>query len=192
VRTWFKPVNKLKFEELEQMFSDMEGEGRSMLQKSVKQSQIACTRAADMRYVGQEHSVTVELPASVFKKKDPAALKEHFDREHMKRYEFNAPKEPAEIVSLHSSIIGRMPKPASKALGKAKAAAKKPARRKVYFTEATGYVDTPVYARSALVAGQRIKGPALVEEYASTTVIFQGDSLEVSKFGDLVIKIARS
>jgi N-methylhydantoinase A len=192
VRTWFKPVNTLTFEELEALFTEMEVEGRAMLQKSVKQSQIFSTRAADMRYVGQEHSVTVELPASVFKKRDPAGLKAHFDREHLKRYEFNAPKEPAEIVSLHSSIIGRMPKPRSKALesGRRKKAA--PTRRKVYFTEATGYVDTPIYNRSELVAGQRIKGPALVEEYASTTVIFHGDSLEVSQFGDLVIRIARS
>ncbi len=195
VRTWFKPVNTLKFEELEELFSEMEmeKEGLAMLKKSVKQNQIVCTRAADMRYVGQEHSVNVELPASVFKKRDPAGLKSHFDREHLKRYEFNAPKEPAEIVSLHSSIIGRMPKPVSQAMTAGQIAKRKtPARRKVYFTEATGYVDTPIYNRSELVAGQRIKGPALVEEYASTTVIFHGDSLEVSKFGDLVIQIARS
>ena len=57
----------------------------------------------------------------------------------------------------------------------------------------TGHgASSPNFAMVSGWLGQRIKGPALVEEYASTTVIFKGDSLEVSKFGDLVITIARS
>ena len=44
----------------------------------------------------------------------------------------------------------------------------------------------------ALTAGNRIAGPALIEEYASTTVVHPGDVLEVDAFGDLVIEIGRS
>jgi N-methylhydantoinase A len=64
--------------------------------------------------------------------------------------------------------------------------------RPVYFTAATGFVDTPVYARERLAAGARIDGPALVEEYASTTVVFPGDRVDVSEYGDLVITIDRT
>ena len=42
------------------------------------------------------------------------------------------------------------------------------------------------------VAGNRIVGPALIEEYASTTVVHPGDVVEVDAFGDLVIEILRS
>jgi len=197
VRTWFKPVNTLDFNEFEKHYTDMESEGIRILERDIKdRSRIVCTRAADMRYVGQEHPITVELPGSLFLQRDRAALKQLFDDVHMKRYDFNAPKESAEIVSLHSSVIGIMDKPVAKPLTRSGKTRLRPAARaavrKVYLTESSGYVDTPVYARNDLSVGQRIAGPALVEEYASTTVIFPGDSLKVSKFGDLVITIARS
>jgi N-methylhydantoinase A len=95
----------------------METEGLNILGRDVKdRKRLACKRAADMRYVGQEHPVTVELPPSLFLHPDRAALKRHFDDEHMKRYEFNAPKERAEIVSLHTSVIGMLDKPVTKPL----------------------------------------------------------------------------
>jgi N-methylhydantoinase A len=49
---------------------------------------------------------------------------------------------------------------------------------------------TPTYRRAALLSGNRIKGPALIEEYASTTVLMPGDTLEVDQFGNLVIAVA--
>jgi N-methylhydantoinase A len=63
--------------------------------------------------------------------------------------------------------------------------------RPVYFAS-TGYVDTPTYDRAALHAGNRIAGPALIEEHASTTVVHPGDMLEVDAFGDLIIEVRRS
>ena len=63
--------------------------------------------------------------------------------------------------------------------------------RPVYFAS-TGFVATPTYHRPALKAGNRITGPALIEEHASTTVMHPGDSVEVDAFGDLIIEIKRS
>ena len=48
---------------------------------------------------------------------------------------------------------------------------------------------TPTFRRDALVAGNRIKGPALIEEYASTTVLMPGDAMEVDALGNLVIAV---
>ena len=196
VRTWFKPVNQLDFRELERLYAELEAEGTGQLARDVARGRIACARAADMRYVGQEHPVTVQLPASFFRRPDAAALKRLFDDEHMKRYAFNAPREPAEIVSLHSSVVGALDKPVAKRLsgagGRSRRRQPAVAKRKVCLTEAGRYVSTPVHARGDLVPGQRLAGPVLIEEYASTTVVLPGDRLEVSEYGDLVITIARS
>ena len=54
------------------------------------------------------------------------------------------------------------------------------------------HVDTPTYDRAALLANNRIAGPVLIEEYASTTVVHPGDVVVVDAFGDLVIEILRS
>ena len=196
VRTWFQPLASLALDELDRLYSEMEAEGLRALERDVAGRQrLSCVRAADMRYVGQEHSVNVELPAAVFAARDKAMIKSLFDAVHLKHYGFNQPKEPAEIVSLHSSVLGELEKPRTapiaetrRAAGDLRAAAR---TRKVLFTEEAGFIDAPVYARGDLLAGDRIAGPALVEEYASTTVVFPGDELEVSRYGDLVISIDR-
>jgi N-methylhydantoinase A len=61
-------------------------------------------------------------------------------------------------------------------------------RRPVFFDGK--FRPTPTYARAALAAGNRINGPALIEEHASTTVLDPGDRLEVDPHGNLVIKVA--
>jgi N-methylhydantoinase A len=62
----------------------------------------------------------------------------------------------------------------------------------VYFHATDGYVETPTFDRTLLLAGNHIAGPALIEEYASTTVLPPGDELEVDSFGNLVIRIGRT
>ena len=64
--------------------------------------------------------------------------------------------------------------------------------RAVYFAERNGYVETPTYDRSRLAGRNRIAGPALIEEHASTTVVHPGDLLTVDGFGNLGIEIRRS
>ena len=62
-------------------------------------------------------------------------------------------------------------------------------RRKAYFQDA-GFVETPTFSRDRLLAGNRIEGPALIEEYASTTVVSPGESVEVDPLGNLMITIS--
>ena len=52
-----------------------------------------------------------------------------------------------------------------------------------------GFEPTPTYRRAALVSGNRINGPALIEEHASTTVLMPGDACEVDAYGNLVIAV---
>src|SRR5690606_11098483 len=101
-------------------------------------------RGADMRYVGQEHAVTVDLPFDLFRLRDRAGIKARFDAVHETRYGYSAPKEKAEIVSLRSATIGLMRKPALEPLSKAAADPAQAFRgkRAVYFAS-TGMVETP-------------------------------------------------
>ena len=64
-------------------------------------------------------------------------------------------------------------------------------KRPVYFA-ATGMVETPTYDRGRLKAGNRIEGPALIEEHASTTVVEPRDVLKVDAFGNLHIEVWRA
>ena len=97
----------MSFEEIEGLYSSMEGEGRAAIATSdITPEAIVIERAADMRYVGQEHAVTVELPGHFFAEKDRDAIKRRFDEVHAIRYGTSAPKEPADLVSLRATVLG--------------------------------------------------------------------------------------
>jgi N-methylhydantoinase A len=195
VRTWLTRVDEAPFDRIEKIYRELEAQGRKAIASAkVKPQKIVAPRAADMRYVGQEHAVTVELPFKVFARRDRSAIKRLFDAMHEQRYGTCAPSESAEIVSLRSTVAGLMRKPPLAKIKRGRSTPPKAAftgKRPVYFKEAGGFRPAPTYARAALVAGNRIKGPALIEEHASTTVLMPGDSCEVDAYGNLVIAVGR-
>jgi N-methylhydantoinase A len=191
VRSCFRSLAGASFDELESIYAGMEAEGRAAIDTSaVRPEAIVVERAADMRYVGQEHAVTVTLPAEIFAAQDRAAIKRQFDAVHEVRYGTSAPHEPAELVSLRATISGIMPKPPQLPVPAGDANPTEDAVRceKLVFF-AGGFVPTKVYRRAKLRAGNRVAGPALIEEHASTTVLAPGDVMTVDPFGNLVIEI---
>jgi N-methylhydantoinase A len=193
VRTSLVRLDDASFERIEEIYRELEQQGRDAISgTSVVAHKIVVKRAADMRYVGQEHAVTVDLPLAVFARQDRKAIKRHFDATHALRYGTSAPEERAEVVSLRATITGLMRKPPQGKIGRGEKAPRKSAftgKRPVYF-EGKGFVSTPTWRRSALLAGNRIRGPALIEEHASTTLVMPGDALEVDAYGNLVIAVA--
>jgi N-methylhydantoinase A len=193
VLSTFVSLGKIDFAFLSDAFAEMEAQGRAALERSALAVQrVEIARSLDMRYVGQEHAVTVDVPAAVHDKADLSALKALFDEMHLQRYSRSAPHEQAEVVSVRLAVIGVVEKPTLPRIaagGPAPTAEAFGPARPVYF-ERTGWVaECPVLLRDKLVAGNRFTGPALVEEHASTTVIQPGDHLEVDAWGNLVIAI---
>jgi N-methylhydantoinase A len=192
VRTHLMQLADAPFEEMEAVFGELEQQGRDAIAAtSIKPHKITVKRALDMRYVGQEHPVTVELPLRVFQKQDRKAIKRHFDDDHMQRYGTSAPNERAEIVSLRTTVTGLMKKPPQEKIRKGSGAPPKSAftgKRKVHFDGR--FRDAPTYRRADLLAGNRISGPALIEEHASTTVLMPRDRMSVDAWGNLVIRVA--
>lgn len=193
VNTWFKPLADASFYDMEALYAAMEKQGAADIARGRGTSGIVAQRGADMRYVGQEHAVTVDIPLEMFKANDRDGIKRRFDAVHETRYGYSAPQEKAEIVSLRSATIGTMPKPGLDRLapGSASPEAALRGNRQAYFS-GTGMVATPTYDRALLQAGNRIPGPALIEEHASTTVVQPKDVLEVDAFGNLHIDIWRN
>ena len=191
VRTHLMQLADASFNEIEAVFKELEQNGRDAIAAtSVKPDQIAVKRALDMRYVGQEHPVTVELPMRVFEKQDRAAIKRHFDNDHMQRYGTSAPNENAEVVSLRVTVTGLMKKPPQKKIKKGTSAPPKSSHtgtRKAWFDGR--FRTAPTYRRTELLAGNRINGPALIEEHASTTVLMSGDRMVVDDYGNLAIQV---
>jgi N-methylhydantoinase A len=194
VRTFPVRLDDVSFDDVVRICREMEDDGwRDLAASTVKPEGVAVSRAADMRQVGQERIITVDLPMRTFENRDRDAIKRRFDDLHLQRYGASTAAERAEIISLRTTVTGIMPKPIPREIAAGKAAPPKRARtgeRPVWFHR-HGVVDARTFVRDALLAGNRIKGPAVIEEYASTTLLAPGDALEVDRFGNLAIVIGK-
>ena len=191
VRSRFTRFADMDFSAIEKIYRELEAEGIAEIEKvSAVPERIVVSRAADMRYVGQEHSVTVDLAADLFANEERAGIKERFDAVHDLRYGTCAPQERSEIVSLRVTVTGMLEKPDLQRIKQGNEAPSPDAHtgvRKVRFGDERLATDT--WDRSRLVSGNKIAGPALVEEHASTTVLHPGDGLTVDDYGNLKISI---
>jgi len=109
----------------------------------------------------------------------------------MLRYGTSAPNERSEVVSLRVTVTGLMKKPPQEKIKKGGSTPPKSAfsgKRPVSFDGK--FRAAPTYRRAELLAGNKISGPALIEEHASTTVLMPRDRMTVDAYGNLVIKVA--
>jgi N-methylhydantoinase A len=172
-------LDDLDHDEVAATFARLEDEGRAELEREgLASDAVEFLRQVDLRYVGQSFELTIRAGDG---------LLERFHAEHDRTYGFSAPGEPVEAVSLRLTSIGRIAKPPSRRLEPGGPPEPKE-RRPVYFAEAGDYVDCPIFDRYALAAGVSLRGPAVVEEFDSTTIVHPGFALRVDDLGNLVIE----
>jgi len=139
-------------------------------------------RGIDMRYAGQNYEREISLPPGPFTAEAAGVMVERFSRAHDEFYGFSLEGEPVEFVNLRVSAIGPAELGAVLQAPTVETAPDSLGRRPVSF-RGLGYLDTPVYRRTAMPAGSTIEGPAIVEEPDSTTVLHPDDTLWVRPDG---------
>ena len=162
---------------LEKRFAGMERAARTELQQEGFPSQSAqAERRLDLRYAGQSYELSVPF------KRDFGRL---FDRQHMRAYGYSHAGRRIEIVNLRLRLVIRTPKPRLHAHRMRVAAPVKMKSKPVWFDGR--FCATPVYDRERLAAGARLRGPAVIVEYSSTTVVPPHFRCEVDKYLNLVL-----
>jgi N-methylhydantoinase A len=146
-------------------------------------------RQGDMRYLGQEHSVKVDFPSGPVDAASLARAVAGFHEAHEREYGFRL-EVPVELVNYHLIGYGTVNKPeparlerSGRRLGEAVRG-----RRAVDFDEA-GVCEATIFERCLLEPGAEIEGPAIVEEPATTIVIFPGQRASVDEFGNVHIRL---
>jgi N-methylhydantoinase A len=141
---------------------------------------------AEVRYVGQAYELQVELPEGEVTGETLRLCAERFHEAHRRVYGQSDPDGALELVSVR--VRHRAALPAPERLRVPMGDGTPPGERMAYFDELGRRVPTPVWARSALVAGQRIAGPAIVEQADTTTVAYPGQELRVDDEGNLLLE----
>ena len=188
--TLIQRVDQLDTRAVMDVFARMERLGRATLvRESITAENIEFVRQVDMRYVGQSFDLTIPLHASAAITSGVVAqVLAQFHEAHERAYGFNAPGEPVELVTLRLTAVGKIGKPQLREVpARGEEGTGEKSRRQVYFAESGGYVDCPIYDRYRLRAGAFIAGPAIVEEFDSTTVIHPGYQGRVDKFGNMLL-----
>jgi N-methylhydantoinase A len=193
--TRIRRTDQLDYTELMQVYDDLAAQGRATLaREGIPESEMVFLRHVDMRYVGQSYELSIPVPAGPIDAAAVARIVDQFHAEHDRAYGYSAPGEPTEFVNLRLTAVGTITKPKLREIEPAGPDGAAPAldsHRPVYFAEAGGFVDCPIYRRYKLGSGAVIDGPAIIEEMDSTTVLHPGFRATVDRYGNLMLTPTR-
>jgi len=172
---------------LEAMYVSLETEAAGRLrQERVADENALLQRQISMRYLGQWRSLSVSIGSG------PTALAEAvetFHEQHEREFAFSQKDQPVEIYQLHLTAIGKTPKPSFKPAVELNADPGTPREiRPVYFGD-VGWVDTPVYERDSMPAGAMFSGPAVIDQFDSTTVVPPNTTAVIDEWMNILIHL---
>jgi N-methylhydantoinase A len=168
-------------------FVAMEGKSAAALAEEFGASEVFFERYAEMRYIGQRHNIKVPVSGL----DSVAAVRAVFERDYRRRYGHADAKAGAEFQALHLSAFARQRRPELARLPDVSKGSVGEGRRLVYFARLKASVPTRVFDRYALPVGFSGEGPAVIEEYGSTTVVEPGDSFEIGALKEIRIRCGK-
>jgi N-methylhydantoinase A len=167
-----------------EMMKSLIGTGIGELKAQGYSKNVEVHRSLEMRYLGQNYELEIPFSFDSFSDETTPQLWQAFHDMHLARFGFNIPREVIEVITVKATTVSLTDKPEFATIGGG-AAAEPVSRREVTFDD--GRHDTPIYDRGSLGEGQKIAGPAIIEEPASVTVLRPGQNLRVDAYGNLLI-----
>ena len=188
--TLIERVDLVDPKEVAAVFADLRQQGTAALTAAgVAPADMAFVQQLDLRYVGQSYELTLPYSDGETAGFDLDNLLAQFHSEHNRVYGHSVHGEPVETVNLRLTALGTIIKPPliEKDSVRERLEQAQRSARPVFFGEEDAFVDCPIFDRYLLSAGLEITGPAIVEEYDSTTVIHPGYFATVDQYGTLLI-----
>jgi N-methylhydantoinase A len=188
VRTYSTPLHGMDVEKFRTLFYDMEKEATELLKSEhIPESAIQHIYSLDMRYVKQYHEVNVEITKETLAKGDLASIARSFHPEHNRLFGYSLEEEKTsiELITLRLLSVGRTVKPQFKQetydREDPKKALKK--KRKIYLPLEEQYAEVPVYDGHKLKYGNKVEGPALIEQVNTTTFVTPEYNVLCDRYG---------
>jgi N-methylhydantoinase A len=192
VRTYYKRLVEADYAALAAIFAELLRDGHTTLDRAgVAAAARGFQYWLDLRYVGQEFWLQIPVTEEDIRNGDSVAIQRRFSEIHDQRFGHAALGEPLELVNLRLTAIGARPKIEFPKLPRSTVEARVGVRQ-IHLDDAARATACTVYRREKLTPAAEIEGPAVIEEYASTTVLFPGDKLRVADTGELIVTVRRS
>jgi N-methylhydantoinase A len=193
VRTCYGRLDEMAPATLTAMIAEMADEGRELLaDEGLTDDAITVEPFFDLRYAGQEFTLRIPVAMDEVTAAGLGAVRARFDDTHEARYGHVAKDEAVEIVNVRLVATGRRGTPDLDAPPAAAGSARPTGVRPVGFAGPGGCVlkDSAIWRREEFAPGTKITGPAIIEEYASTIVVGEGDIVTVGDLGEIIVSVA--
>ncbi len=177
------------FDRINTLFQEIETRGVDHLKSDgFSESDIDIKRSMEMRYVGQIHECTVDIESFKIDAQTIARVKDAFHDRHEQLFTYSERDNPVELVNIESTLYGRVerPNPADLGSGGAVENALK-GQRDLIFSGDGKATSVAVYDGAEISAGNRIIGPAVIEEETATIIVQPGWQIELHKSASYVI-----
>lgn len=191
VRTVAVRTSDIDFEELNKGYQELEKIAHETLDREkIAEDDRYFRRSLDMRYIRQFHEVVVEVPGGLLGLEQIAKVVNRFHKAHETLYAYRDVVE-TEVLNIRLAAFGKVTKPSYKEQSyEGKDASKHfKGKRDVFFEETGRFVATSIYDGDAMMYGNLIEGPAVLEQRTTTIVVPPGFTLEITKYGDFLMQV---
>ena len=192
-KTLNMPIDKVNIQDLHSLFEDQEKRGiESIKKQGLELTNISSSFSLDMQFIGQTHILRIDLPNSY---PDKDYLQKSFEKSYLNRFKVRLSEIKANIVNANTTVQGhKVPFDISllnnkldKRLDLNDALLE---YRKVYFKDK--FLSTPIYSRDRMPFEFEIKGPAIIEQMDTTTLIEPNDRVYGDNLGNMFIEVGES
>jgi N-methylhydantoinase A len=173
------------------LLSSMAADARAVVEPALGKVRPTVQIIADCRYIGQGHEIRVSVPVKKLSKADGAKIKAAFERLYEQVYGLRIPNQEAEAITWSVTVSSQATKPKRAAKATKKAAPKPRSRRRIYDPALGKQVDAPVYWRFDMKPGSAIKGPAIIAEDETSTIVGANFKASVNSLGYIVLERTR-
>ena len=189
-KTLNMPIDKVNIQDLYSLFEDQEKRGiESIKKQGLELTNISSSFSLDMQFIGQTHILRIDLPNSY---PDKDYLQKSFEKSYLNRFKVRLSEIKANIVNANTTVQGhKVPFDISllnnkldKRLNVNDALLE---YRKVYFKDK--FLSTPIYSRDRMPFEFEIKGPAIIEQMDTTTLIEPNDRVYGDNLGNMFIEV---
>lgn len=189
IRTKVVGLEPSNLKELQEILNDMKKKAIKQLSlEGIGPSDMRFEGFFDIRYQGQEHTISTPVPVEVSTAGSLALIHKRFQELHYKAYTFNL-KDPTEVVNIRIVAFGKVKKLPPRPMRASRNKRAKPVKTRSVYLDESGFKRLPVYSRDTIPVGAKIRGPAIIEEPTATTIIRKGNLMTNDKYGNLVVEV---
>jgi N-methylhydantoinase A len=187
VRSHLERASKFDAGAVNRLLSEMRTEAEAIVRRGAPEAKLVEQRSAFMRYRGQGHEIAVNLPVRAFTKDDGSHLTELFEVAYRRLYARAIPGVEVEILSWVVSVSAPAEGTLATPVAVKRYEPKPRSHRKVFDPNSGEFLEVPIYWRPELTPGARIKGPAVIAEDETSTVVSPIFDAEIDGFGYIAL-----